>query len=106
MPIRNPTMINRGSLTYFFDDNHIRWRVYDSTEKPHRGRPYRFILPLGDSRATVRCFAPTDKTATHYVFAFKSDADRDVTVERLSQQLSASRPFSRFLYYASMVKSD
>jgi hypothetical protein len=106
MPIHNPTIINRGSLTYFFDDDHNRWRIYDSTEEPHRGRPYRFILPLGDARATVRCFAPMDKTAMHYVFTFRSDADRAVTAELLSEQLSCARPFSRRLYYASIVKPE
>ena len=96
--IRSPTIINRGALTYFFDGERNRWRIYDSAEEPSNGRPYRLILPLGDSHATVRCFAPLDKTAAHYAFSFQSDADREVTVERLAAQLRAARLFHRRLY--------
>jgi hypothetical protein len=99
MPIRTPTIVNRGSLSYFFDSENMRWRVYDSSEEPYQNRPYRQIFALGDPQATVRCFAPADKTAAHYVFTFQSDADRAVTADALSAQLSASRPFYRRLYY-------
>ena len=96
--IRTPTIINRGALTYFFDGERNRWRIYDSAEEASHGRPYRLILPLGDAQATVRCFAPQDKTAAHYVYAFQSDAEREVTVERLCAQLRAARLFHRRLY--------
>ena len=95
--IRTPTIVNRGALTYFFDGERNKWRVYDSAEEPRHGRPYRLILPLGDAQATVRCFAPLDKTAAHYVFTFQSDADREVSVESLSNQLRAARPYYRRL---------
>ena len=95
MPIQKPTIVNRGSLSYFFDADRNRWRVYDSTEAPHHGRPYRKVFPLGDAQATVRCFAPIDKTEPHYVFTFESDADREISVERFSSQLRAARPFYR-----------
>ena len=95
---------NRGALTYFFDGERNRWRVYDSAEEPRHGRPFRLIFPLGEVQATVRCFAPIDKTAVHYVFTFQSDADREVTVDLLSAQLRAARPFYRRLYSASTGK--
>lgn len=104
MPIRKPTIVNRGSLSYFFDGDSRRWRVYDSTEEHHHGRPYRQIFSLGDPRASVRCFAPGDKTAAHYVFALVTDADRESTAERLAAQLIAARPFYRRLYYANIPK--
>jgi hypothetical protein len=104
MPNRTPTIVNRGSLCYFFDGDGTRWRVYDSTEKPHHNRPYRLIFAVGDPQATVRCFAPVEKTATHYVFPFQSDADRQVTAERLAAQLGASTPFHRRLYYTGAGK--
>lgn len=106
MPLRTPTIVNRGSLTYFFDEENVRWRVYDSTEELYQGRPYRHILALGDARATVRCFAPVDKTAVHYVFPLQADADREITPERLGAQLSAGRPFYRRLYFAGGAKTQ
>jgi hypothetical protein len=105
MPIRTPTIVNRGALSYFFDADRNRWRVYDSVEEPHQSRPYRQIYPLGDSRATVRCFAPADKTATHYVYAFRDDADRAIRPELLLTQLSAARPYQRRLFYQGAPKS-
>jgi hypothetical protein len=102
--IRTPTIVNRGALTYFFDGDGNRWRVYDSADEPHHGRPFRQVIPLGDPLATVRCFAPLDKTAAHYVYTFQSDGDRDVTIECLTAQLRAARQFYRRLYNVSTGK--
>ena len=99
--IRTPSILNRGALTYFFDGEGNRWRIYDSVERPRHVRPYRLIFPLADTQATVRCFAPHDKTAAHYVYAFQSDADREVTVDRVSAQLRSAHVFYRRQYNAS-----
>lgn len=95
-------IVNRGTVSYFFDSDGKRWRVYDSIGDEQPLGRHRHIFRPGDVQATIRCFAPPDKRAAHYFFPYATDADREVTVERLAEQLRAARIFYRVVYDRSI----